>query len=423
MELVTPWAPPRCDGVTPSTAAQGSSLEAVPPSDVDAQVIRIGAALEERVEELARRVAAAITTDVEFYRDTKVITADELLKSSRDNTRFIVSALQAGQPFNTSPAVDTGSLRAAVGVPLPAVMAAFRVGAHHIWDVMIEIARAEPRIGSEAPLHATKRIWQAQDVYTDAMTGAYRQQALQQALDADAERAAMTEALFNGHLFDDRTVWDIAQLLGIPHRGPYVVVAASAPTVGRQALPAMSVKLRSIDIYSAWRLLPDIQIGIAHLPTPSSRDALLGLLRRMATTAVGVSAPFDDLSDTAQALRYARIALTARDRDGDNVTVFDDSVLGVAAVSTPEITQKLATIVLGAFDELGNDDRDMLFNTFRTWIHNRGSVQHTATEMFCHRNTVRHRLHRIEELSGRSITVPHELAELCLAFEIHQRLR
>ena len=98
------------------------------------------------------------------------------------------------------------------------------------------------------------------------------------------------------------------------------------------------------------------------------------------------------------------------------MTVFDDSVLGVAAVSTPEITQKLATIVLGAFDELGNDDRDVLFDTFRTWIHNRGSVQQTA-EMFCHPNTLRHRLHRIQELSGRSVTVPHELAERCLAFE------
>ncbi|MGB9252491.1 MAG: helix-turn-helix domain-containing protein [Mycobacterium sp.] len=395
----------------------------MPPSDIDAQVLRIGAALKDRVDELAHQIASAIKADVAFYRETKVITADELIRSSADNTRFIFSALPAGQSFDTSPAVDTGSLRAAVGVPLPAVMAAFRVAAHHIWDVMIEIARTDPQISSEALLRATKRVWQAQDAYTDAMTSAYREQALQQALDAEAERAAMTEALFDGHVFDDRTVWEIAQLLGIPHRGPYIVVAAEAPIVGKQALPTISAQLRSVNIYSAWRLLPDVEIGIAHLPTQSSRAALLGLLRRTATTAVGVSAPFDDLSDTAQALRYARIALTAREREGDNVTVFDDSVLGVAAVSTPEITQKLATIVLGAFDQLGNDDRDVLFDTFRTWIHNRGSVQQTAAEMFCHPNTLRHRLHRIQELSGRSITVPHELAELCLAFEIHQRLR
>ena len=108
------------------------------------------------------RIASAIKADVPFYRETKVITADELIRSSTDNTRFIFSALPVGQSFDTSPAIDTGSLRAAVGVPLPAVMAAFRVAAHHIWDVMIEIARTDPQISSEALLRATKRIWQAQ---------------------------------------------------------------------------------------------------------------------------------------------------------------------------------------------------------------------------------------------------------------------
>ena len=117
----------------------------MPPSDIDAQVLRIGAALRDRVDELAHRIASAIKADVPFYRETKIITADELIRSSTDNTRFIFSALPAGQSFDTSPAVDTGSLRAAVGVPLPAVMAAFRVAAHHIWDVMIESRGRTPR--------------------------------------------------------------------------------------------------------------------------------------------------------------------------------------------------------------------------------------------------------------------------------------
>jgi hypothetical protein len=394
----------------------------VPHSDVDAQVLDIGAALADRVDEIAHRVAAAIRANVVFYRDTNVVSDDELLRSSLASIGFIFSALQAGQPFDTSPALDTGSRRAAAGVPLPSVMAAFRVVSHQIWDVMIDIARANPRLDNEALLRATARVWDAQDDYTDAMTSGYRQQALQQALDDEAERAALTEALLNGHVLEDQTVWDVAELLRIPHQGPYVVVAAESPVVGKHALPVISAQLRSVDIFSAWRLLPDIQIGIAHLPSVSSRDALLGLLRRVATTAVGVSAPFDDLTDTAQALRYARIALGARDPDHGHVTVFEDSVLGVAAVSAPEVTARLATIVLGAFDDLDADDRTVLFHTFRTWIKNRGSVAQTAADVFCHPNTIRHRLRRIEERSGRSLTVPHELAELCLAFEIRQRL-
>jgi hypothetical protein len=238
----------------------------VPPGDIDSQVAQIGAALGNRVDELAARMAVAIKADVAFYRETKVVSNDELLRTSCETTRFLFSALQAGQPFDTSPAFETGLLRAASGVPLPAVMEAFRVSAHHIWNVMVDVARKNPLLSSEALLRATARLWHAQDVYTDAMTSGYRQEALRQALDDEAERAALTEALLNGRLLDSRTVWEVAQLLRIPHRGPYVVVAAQSPMIGKQALPSISAKLRSLDIYSAWRLLPDIQIGIAHLP-------------------------------------------------------------------------------------------------------------------------------------------------------------
>jgi DNA-binding PucR family transcriptional regulator len=36
---------------------------------------------------------------------------------------------------------------------------------------------------------------------------------------------------------------------------------------------------------------------------------------------------------------------------------------------------------------------------------------------------VRHRLRRIEELTSRSLSRPKDIAELCLAFEVEQRLR
>jgi DNA-binding PucR family transcriptional regulator len=53
----------------------------------------------------------------------------------------------------------------------------------------------------------------------------------------------------------------------------------------------------------------------------------------------------------------------------------------------------------------------------------RGSIPEAAAALFCHPNTVRHRLRRIEEYTGRSINVPLDLAELCLAFEIDSKLR
>jgi hypothetical protein len=282
---------------------------------------------------VGRDIAATIRADIDFYKHTRVITDDEFLTNSIETIRFVFNGLAAGRPFDTSPAVTTGSKRAADNVPLPAVMDAYRVASHYIWDAISDLASWQPsRISREALMRATARLWQAQDLYTDAMTSAYRQQAMQQVLEDEAERAALAEALLKGRIFDDRSIWEIADLLQLPSRGPYVVIAAESPVVGKQAVRGIAGMLNSVDMSSAWRLLPDLQIGVAHIGSKTAHDALL-LLGRVATTQVGVSPPFDNLADTAQALRYARIALTARDASGGKVTVFEDSVLGVAAVS------------------------------------------------------------------------------------------
>ena len=51
-----------------------------------------------------------------------------------------------------------------------------------------------------------------------------------------------------------------------------------------------------------------------------------------------------------------------------------------------------------------------------------GSVDDAAYALSCHPNTVRYRLRRIEKVIDRSLRVPRDLAELCLAFEIRERL-
>jgi DNA-binding PucR family transcriptional regulator len=64
----------------------------------------------------------------------------------------------------------------------------------------------------------------------------------------------------------------------------------------------------------------------------------------------------------------------------------------------------------------------LLLNTFRAWVEAGGSASDTAAAIYCHPNTVRHRLHRIEELTGRTLSRPKDIAELCLAFEVERRL-
>jgi DNA-binding PucR family transcriptional regulator len=200
------------------------------------------------------------------------------------------------------------------------------------------------------------------------------------------------------------------------------VIAAEVAVPGAEALPGIESKLRSMDVFSAWRLLPDLHVGIVHVHTQGQLDNVLALVSRMAIGRIGVSARFDDLHEAAHALRYARVTLRGRPEPGVNVTMFDGSILATAAVSAPEVMVKLAAPIIDAFDGLALSERDVLFETFRVWLDTEGSLREAGEILFCHPNTVRYRLHRIEQRTGRSLTRPRDVAELSLALEVHRRL-
>jgi DNA-binding PucR family transcriptional regulator len=180
--------------------------------------------------------------------------------------------------------------------------------------------------------------------------------------------------------------------------------------------------LRCLDVFSAWRLLPDVHVGIVHVKTDADLGNVLGLVSRTAAGRVGVSARFDDLRETAQALRYARLMLRGRADPAAPVAVFDGSILATAAVSAPEVMMKLVSPTLQGFADLADDERHILFDTFRVWLDNDGQLRTVAEALFCHPNTVRYRLHRIEQRTGRCLSRPRDVAELCLAFEVERRL-
>ena len=109
-----------------------------------------------------------------------------------------------------------------------------------------------------------------------------------------------------------------------------------------------------------------------------------------------MSARFDDLRDTPQALHFAKVTLRGRADRRSKVAVFDGSILATAAVSAPEVMTKWVGTAFDCFFDLPDDEREILFETFRVWQENDASVRASAEVLICHPNTVRHRLRRIE---------------------------
>jgi PucR C-terminal helix-turn-helix domain/GGDEF-like domain len=406
-------------------------MRAVPHTDgvrrgatPDPHVVQLSKLILARAPRLGKAMADLLCREIDAYRDGTVVTKDQVAESCVANLTFVFNSLAGDADVDVSPAEHTGTARALSGVPLPAVMTAYRIGFRFMWEETLAAARAAG-IPTESILDATARVFLAQDTFTQAMASAYRQQLTAQILEQEEERSALVEALLSRRITDTQSLWEAADLLRLPTSGPYVVVAAELPAIGKLGLPAIENKLSVRDIRSAWRLLPDLQVGIVHLrdsPTQETLGTLVEVLRRAAIARVGISPPFHELAETSDALRFARLAVTGKPSGESLIAVFDDTPLAVAAVSAPEVMAKIRSSVLGRLNELPAEERTILLDTFQAWLQAGGSANDTAAKIFCHPNTVRHRLHRIEELTGRSLSRPKDIAELCLAFEVEQRL-
>ena len=390
----------------------------MPSSDLEAQIVEIQTALLKRCDALGAIVADTVWRGVDCYADTGQIPKDELIADCRTAFRRIFEALNAATPFSTEHPTRVGVARARAGIPLPAMLEAFGIAGRLARGEIADLATARPDLSREAFMRISERYWLAQDAYTDAMADAYRDTMSRKILDQAAERAALVEALIDGRIVEQADIFEIAQMLKLPVRGPYVAVAAECASLGRSALIGIEAKLNSLEIASAWRLLPDVELGLVYVRDDAMLDILKKTLARLAVNRIGLSSPFDDLRSTPQGVKYARIALSVEPRDGTLLATFEATPLSIAAVSAPDVMKQVSSAVLAGFADFDERERAVLFTTFRVWADAGGSISDAAQRLHCHANTVRHRLRRVEEVTGKSLGRPTELAELCLAFEV-----
>jgi PucR C-terminal helix-turn-helix domain/GGDEF-like domain len=385
------------------------------------QVADVAAAMYRRTDEVSILLAHKIIREVRLYGSIAV-PFDVVAEGCAVNMRAIFGAIADDTDFDVTVATQTGVERARDGVPLPSVMEAYRVGFRRAWEEIADEAAAHPHLDGDALRTLTAKLLTAQDLFTDGMAAGYRQEHSSRVAGDEMQRSVLIDALIHGRLFERCSLWEAADYLRMPSTGPFVVIAADAAWSGESALPDVEARLRSLDVSSAWLALADVQVGIVHVKTERQLAAVLALVSRVAIGRVGVSARFGDLRDTARALRQARVILRGRPDPGSPVSVFDGSILATAAISAPDVMVELTSPVVERFADLADDERDVLFETFRAWLEHDGSVRTAGEMLFCHPNTVRYRLHRIEQRTGRSLNRPRDVAELCLAFEVHRRL-
>jgi hypothetical protein len=381
------------------------------------ELTKLATQLLETLDEFSADVVEQIQARVDFYAGPSQVTTEDLRRSCRANVEFVLRSIREEQLADVSAAEETGRRRAEQGVPLPYVMAAFRVGFNTIWQRVVDHARRGGTPPSDVLVDVASAVWSDHDTFAEAMASAYRDAAMAQVLRDERERSALVAALLEGRVLEDTTVWDIADLLRLPRRGPFVVVAAESPHIAQEALPDVETRLRVRDIGSAWRLLPELHVGIVRLPGDGRLRQLTGVLAETARARVGVSPVYTLLTETVGALRLARIAMATTAPGHPAVTLFDDHPLAVAAVSAPDAMQHIARTVLGAVLDLPPEQKAVLLQTLAAWRDTGGSATGAGQQLFCHPNTIRQRLRKLESLTGRSLSDPQATAELFLALQ------
>jgi PucR-like helix-turn-helix protein/diguanylate cyclase with GGDEF domain len=376
-------------------------------------------ALAERADELTDRLIKAIAGTPKLSDLAWVPAA---VGPSTDCVRSVVMAVGDPNAFDPQSAMESGADQARARVAVPSVIEGDHIGFRRLWQIFVDEAAHHPAVDAQTLHQMTVNLYAVEDVFETAKFSGYRDQQRRQALEEMSQRSVMLDSLLHGHNHDAWTLWEIANYLRLPTEGPFVVIVGEVGGVGCEALPEIESKLRSLDVFSAWRLLPDLHVGIAHIASEHHLDRVIALLTRMAAHRVGVSARFDHLRDTPLGLHFAKVSLRGQATAAAKVAVFDGSMLTTAAVSAPTAMVKSATVTLGGLNDLPDDEREILVETFQAWLDNDASVRATAEVLFVHFNTVRKRLRRIEQHTGRSLSRPRDLIELGLALEVHRRL-
>lgn len=362
--------------------------------------------------ELGRDMAAMIKAEIPLYRDGQVVPDDELDAACTDNVRYILGNLAGQVGVSDDAPRRTGAARAEKNVSYAAVLQAFRLGSRFLWETLVERSRPEER---GVLVRAAAEIWAVSDDLAAQVTDGYRATLAERARRDAQLRVALLDALFDPDAIADEW-WESARLIDQPRRGEFVVVVGECPTPGQEAIPGVETLLGKRGLLSLWRQDHEYQEGLVALRVGYRIDQLAADLTAIAAGRLGLAAVFTNIEEAPAARREAKLACAAATPRSCEMVRYDGNPLPVLLASTAETARWYAARVLGdALDE--TPEHELLRKTARVWIDAGGSSSVAADQLYVHRNTIRYRLRRLEQLTGRDLTNPTDVAEIHVALE------
>jgi hypothetical protein len=385
------------------------------PLDADACVTGLLDQLLLSVDSLTDELTDEILDGEHSYAEGMLLSHEQLRAPVHDNLCALLVALRnGGVPTSMDAPRAAGRFKAEQGVPLAALLHAFRLGGRFIWDRLLAMA-----LGGDSAvwlLHRASDLWRIIDECSSAAAEAYRVAVEEQACrDATARRVTLT-TLLDGTAGNSSRAWEAMRALRLDRKGPFLVVCGEFND-GVGPLPAVEGQLRAVDIDSEWIQQAGSLLGLLALPNEQLVAVVEERLDGIALSRVGISRPFASPVDTPNARREAQLAAQCLPPGTPGAHIYGSSPLALLAAASPDASSEVARTVLGPLLTLPTPERAVLLDTLGVWFATGGSTTRAAEQLHCHRNTILYRLGRITELTGRRTSDADSCAELYVALQ------
>ncbi|MFI8565434.1 PucR family transcriptional regulator [Rhodococcus sp. NPDC078407] len=377
----------------------------------------LAATMLDGVDDLASELVRRILGAEHAYLESTLLTPEQLYEAARSNLASMLGKLSGRAPMQLESAQTAGRLKAEQGVPLAALLHAFRLGGRLLWDELM--MRSDGR-ASHALLDMAAQVWALVDVYSDEAAEAYRESADMRARESAEARGRLIRVLFADHTANPTAAADALRAFRIPDHG-YFAVVSQEPLTSAVGIDGLIERLRAVGTESVWDAEVDGSIGLICAAKESEIDGALVTLSNLCSGRVGVSSIFRSPSGIGGAVGQARLARSCG--TGDSVPVRYDSVpVSLLLVRDPESGRIAARQILGDLLTLPPTERESLLTTLDAWFSCGGSTKDAAELLHYHRNTVLYRLRRVAELTGRDFRDPGQAAELYVGLRAHRLL-
>jgi len=311
-------------------------------------------------------------------------------------------------------AQQLGRRRAEQGQPLDQLLRSYRLAGRVFWEAVVDIVSEDDPAHVPVLVRQATRTWHTIDELSSAAAAAYHRTEYELLRSSEERTAAVVDALLEGRGTEGALLTTAAEALGLPVRGRYAVVVIGVPLPSESAEPPEPPDEVRGGPRFFWRLRADTRVALVALG-PATLDDLAETLRPHVAGHAGVSAVVDGLAELGIARHQAELALRTCCSAGPEIALLDRRLPDALIVSEPRLAERLGRTRLGPLLELDTAYRNVLLDTFATWLECDGSAAAAAPLLYCHHNTVLNRLRRLERLTGCVLTRPRDLVELVLA--------